>query len=63
MIIIDKNGTFDRAMLVHNLRLSLCRKPTESTGKVVFELKPELHVEYNPCFYHYNKSEQSKVNP
>ena len=38
-----------------------CRKPTGAAGKGLYELKPELFVEYNPCFYHYSKTEQAKV--
>ena len=38
-----------------------CRKPTSSTGKGMYELKPECYKEYNPFFYHYTRAEQSKV--
>jgi E3 ubiquitin-protein ligase UBR2 len=40
----------------------ICRKPgTTMGGKGIFDLKEEFYKEYNPYFYHYSRSEQSKV--
>jgi hypothetical protein len=37
------------------------RKPTGTTGKGMYELKEESYEQYNPFFYHYSRSERSKV--
>ena len=37
-------------------------KPTGAGGKGQYELKAECYKEYNPFFYHYIRSEQSKVH-
>ena len=39
----------------------VCRKPTTTTGKGMYELKVECYKEYSPFFYHYTRAEQSKV--
>lgn len=44
-----------------------CRKVTVSVkgaqaGKGKYELKPEFYKCYNPYFYHYAKSDKSKVS-
>ncbi len=37
------------------------RQPTGASAGV-FELRPELRAEFNPFFYHYSRSQKSKVN-
>lgn len=36
------------------------KKPPQSSGKGVYELKPEFYDQYNMFFYHYTKEELSK---
>nr|XP_032821084.1 E3 ubiquitin-protein ligase UBR2-like isoform X2 [Petromyzon marinus] len=40
--------------------VAVFRKPG-LTGRGVYELRPECTAEYNPFFYHYRRSEQSKA--
>lgn len=41
-------------------QLAVFKKPTQSYGKGVYELKPEYFKEYNVFFYHYTREELSK---
>ncbi|KAI0239314.1 E3 ubiquitin-protein ligase UBR2 [Lamellibrachia satsuma] len=41
-------------------QVAVFKKPVSSTGKGMYELKPECYTEYNPFFYHYTRAEQSK---
>ncbi|XP_075234618.1 ubr1 ubiquitin ligase [Lycorma delicatula] len=36
------------------------KKPTQASGKGVYELKPEFYDQYNVFFYHYTREELSK---
>lgn len=40
--------------------VAVFKKPTQASGKGVYELKPELFDSYNVFFYHYTREELSK---
>ncbi|XP_054260913.1 E3 ubiquitin-protein ligase UBR2 isoform X2 [Macrosteles quadrilineatus] len=40
--------------------VAVFKKPTQASGKGVYELKPEYYDQYNVFFYHYTREELSK---
>lgn len=57
----DFQVSFSFKILLHFGGFFVCRKPTGTSGKGMYELKEECFERYNPFFYHYTRAERSKV--